>query len=94
MALIRSFSPDEYEARPPRTEVDCVYQTVLSDEGAPLLRLATLGSDSRKLHPKPSQIIELDRAMAGKLIEVIADTFPGLVRTPRNEGPLGAGPTV
>ena len=76
MALIRSLTPDEYEARPPRTEVDCLYRVVLSDTGVPLLRLATLGSDNRKLHPKPSQIIELDKTMAKKLVEIIASAFP------------------
>lgn len=69
-----------------------MYQVVLSDKGTLLLRLATLGSDNRKLHPKPSQIIELDRAMAGKLIEVIADTFPGLVSDRRNQDPPAAEP--
>jgi hypothetical protein len=50
---------------------------VLSEAGIPLLRLATLGSDNRKLHPKPSQIIELDQAMAEKLMSIIATVFPG-----------------
>jgi hypothetical protein len=76
MAQIRSLTPDEHEARPPRTEVDCLYRVVLSDTGDPLLRLATLGSDNRKLHPKPSQIIELDQAMAEKLVEIIKAAFP------------------
>jgi len=76
MALIRSFMPDEYEARPPRTEVDCLYSAVTSKAGGALLRLATLGSDNRKLDPKPSQIIELDQAMAEKLVEIIVAVFP------------------
>lgn len=70
-----------------------MYQVVLSDSGTPFLRLATLGSDSRKLHPKPSQIFELDRAMAGELIDIIADTFPGLLSNPRDEDLPGAEPT-
>jgi hypothetical protein len=78
MALIRSLELDKQPARPPRTEVDCLYTIVHTDAGARLLRLATLGSDHRKLHPKPSQIIELDRVMAEKLLGVILDTFPGL----------------
>jgi hypothetical protein len=40
-----------------------------------LLRLATLGSDHRKLQPKPSQIIELDQEMAEKLLLVMIETF-------------------
>ena len=47
MALIRSLEPDKHAARPPRTEVDCLYTTVRTDRGDKLLRLATLGSDHR-----------------------------------------------
>jgi len=78
MALIRSLKPDTQPARPPRTEVDCLYTTVFSDRGDKLLRLATLGSDLRKLAPKPSQIIELDQATAEKLITVMVEAFPGM----------------
>jgi hypothetical protein len=78
MALIRSFMLDEFEARPPRTEVDCLYRMVTSETGAALLRLATLGSDNRKLDPKPSQIIELNQAMAEELVEIIAAAFPNV----------------
>jgi hypothetical protein len=76
MALIRSLTPDDYEARPPRTEVDCLYSIVHSAAGVPLLRLATLGSDNRKLRPKPSRIVEPDQTMAEKLVDVIAAAFP------------------
>jgi hypothetical protein len=78
MALIRSLKPDTQPARPPRTEVDCLYTTVFSDHNDKLLRLATLGSDHRKLQPKPSQIIELDQNMAEKLLLIMIETFPGI----------------
>lgn len=78
MAQIRSFNPDPQPARPPRTEVDCLYTSVQSEAGTRLLRLATLGSDHRKREPKPSQIIELDQEMAEKLILIMAETFPGI----------------
>jgi hypothetical protein len=78
MALIRSLRPDKHAARPPRTEVDCLYTTVHTDAGTKLLRLATLGSDQRKLHPKPSQIVEVDRAMAEELVRLMVETFPGM----------------
>lgn len=70
--------PDSTPARPPRSYVDCLYSVVHSDAGTKLLRLATLGSDQRKMHPKPSQIIEVDEAMARELIDVLHDTFPTL----------------
>jgi hypothetical protein len=81
MALIRSIEPDKHPARPPRTDVDCLYGVVHTDAGAKLLRLATLGSDDRKLQPKPSQIIELDEAIAAELVRIIFDVFP-TIRVP------------
>lgn len=83
MALIRSLEPDTQPARPPRTEVDCLYTTVRTDRGDTLLRLATLGSDHRKLEPKPSQIIELHQAIAEELVRIILDVFPN-VQVPRS----------
>jgi hypothetical protein len=76
MALIRSLTLDEHEAKPPRTEVDCLFRIVLSPRDGRLLRLATLGSDDRKLQPKPSQIIELNEATARELVGIIDSVFP------------------
>lgn len=70
--------PDSDPARPPRTDVDCLYSVVHTDTGMKLLRLATLGSDQRKMQPKPSQIIEVDEEMARKLIDVVLEVFPAL----------------
>jgi hypothetical protein len=69
---------DSQPARSPRTEVDCLYTTVRTDRGDTLLRLATLGSDHRKLGPKPSQIIEMDQAIAEELVRIVLDVFPDL----------------
>ena len=38
-------------------------------------RPATLGSDMRKSIPKPSQIIEIDSAMAAELAKILKETF-------------------
>ena len=78
MALIRSLKLDKKPARPPRTEVDCLYSVVRTESNLPLLRLATLGSDHRKLQPKPSQIIELNQAVAEQLVSILLDVFPAL----------------
>lgn len=78
MALIRSLKPDKKPARAPRTEVDCLYSVVRTASNAQLLRLATLGSDHRKLQPKPSQIIELDYAVAEQLVDVLLTVFPAI----------------
>jgi hypothetical protein len=82
MARIRSLTLDTDPAHPPRTEVDCLYSTVHTRGGSKLLRLATLGSDLRKSEPKPSQIIEIDEAMARQLIQVMRSVFPGIDTTP------------
>lgn len=75
MARIRSLALDNTPARPPRTEVDCIYTVTFSDDGTKLLRLATLGSDLRKSTPKPSQIIEIDSVMAAELVQIFKETF-------------------
>lgn len=80
MARIRSLNPDDDPARPPRTEVDCTYGIVYTDDGSKLLRLATLGSDSRKSAPKSSQIIEIDSSIARELIQLLTTTFPNADR--------------
>ncbi|ORA51974.1 hypothetical protein BST22_13680 [Mycolicibacterium chubuense] len=85
MAKIRSLKPDPEPARPPRTEVDCLYTTVFDDAGTKLLRLATLGSDLRKLGPKPSQIIEIDEATADALVRIVLETFPRISGNPTSQ---------
>ncbi|WP_099249504.1 hypothetical protein [Mycobacterium sp. shizuoka-1] len=76
MARIRSLAHDKKPARPPATEVDCLYTSVRTRDGETLLRFATMGSDSRKLEPKPSQIIELDEMMARQFLRAILEIFP------------------
>lgn len=82
VAKIRSLKPDPQPARPPKTEVDCLYTNVFDDAGNKLLRLATLGSDLRKLGPKPSQIIEIDEATADALVHILLETFPRISDNP------------
>jgi hypothetical protein len=81
MARLRSLQPSAEPARPPRSEVDCIYNVVTLPGGEKLLRLATLGSDERKSEPKPSQIIELDEYMARQLLKVMSNVFPALDAT-------------
>ena len=81
MARIRSLEPSTEPARPPRSEVDCIYSVVRMRGGEKLLRLATLGSDERKSEPKPSQIIELDEDTARRLLQVLRNVFPGINAT-------------
>jgi hypothetical protein len=76
MARIRSLAPDPKPARPPTTEVDCLYTAVATKDGETLLRFATLGSDARQSIPKPSQIIEIDETMARQFVRAIGEHFP------------------
>lgn len=77
MARIRSFSRGRRDVRVHSTEVDCEYQIVQSPMG-PLVQLSTFGSDSRKLGPKLSQTIQVDKAGAKELLAIIRTAFPDL----------------
>jgi hypothetical protein len=77
MARIRSLEPGEQSIRAHDTEVDCFYQTVMTSDGTKLLHLSTFGSDDRQSQPKSSQSIQIDAAIAGRLIEILEDAFPG-----------------
>jgi hypothetical protein len=76
MARIRSISRGTQAIRPHDTEVDCFYNVVYADDGAPLLHLTTFGSDYRRSKPKSSQSIQIDEATARELIELLRTTFP------------------
>lgn len=75
MARIRSLTPSQSDVRVHPTEVDCTWQVVHSAGGTPYLTLSTYGSDLRDSQPKVSQTIQLDRATAKKLAELIQETF-------------------
>lgn len=75
MALIRSLEPGTGSSRAPKTEVDATYVVYDSADRGTILKITTYGSDLRKSSPKPSQVIELDEAMARQLLRVINDSF-------------------
>lgn len=75
MARLRTLERGTQNVRVHVSEVDCTYQTVTDDNGQTYLHLSTFGSDKRKSHPKVSQTIQLDQAIATKLLEVIKNTF-------------------
>jgi hypothetical protein len=77
MARIKEFFQSTNASSPHPTEVECGYQAILT-EGGPLLQLSTYGSDGRQSEKKVSQTIQLDRAGAAKLLEIIKETFPDL----------------
>ncbi|NYG54943.1 hypothetical protein [Nocardioides perillae] len=75
MARVRDLSEMNGDSRPHPTEVDCGWQVLSTPGGARLLQLSTYGSDTRVSHPKVSQTIQLDRAAALRLREIIDATF-------------------
>ncbi len=44
------------------------------------MQLDTYGSEARKLHGKVSQSLQVDRARAVQLVEVLMLAFPGLLK--------------
>ncbi len=78
MALIRSLDPGSGSARPPQSEVDATYLMVDDPERGPVVKITTYGSDARKSAPKPSQVIEFDRAIANELVKVFKKAFGAL----------------
>ena len=79
MALISEFVEAQTERRKlDPTTVTCDWLAFRTEQG-PILQLSTGGSPGRKNPGKSSQKIQLDRAAARDLIELIATTFPGLV---------------
>lgn len=77
MALIREFIPLHSQGSVHRSETDAGWAKVLNGEET-LLYIGTYGSPERKSKPKPSQVIQLNRARAGELIKIIEEVFPGI----------------
>jgi hypothetical protein len=78
MAVIGGFR--EAETRNDRvhpTVVDCEWQVVRS-ETVTLLQLTTFGSPDREIPGKASQTLQVDRAGAAVLIDLIRRAFPDL----------------
>jgi 5-methylcytosine-specific restriction protein B len=71
MARIRRIEKGAQSVTLHKTEVDCFYQVVAGDDGERYLHLTTFGSDNRKSKPKSSQSIQLSKAIADELVEII-----------------------
>lgn len=75
MARVRELFQDDRSGRPHPTEVECGWQVVQAGDGSRLLQLSTYGSDDRRSDKKVSQTIQVDRAIAAQLIQVLTATF-------------------
>lgn len=78
MARIRNIERGTQHVKVHPTEVDCYFQYVTTPAGERLLHLTTFGSESRASQPKSSQSLQLDRAGAKTLRDVLDHAFPGL----------------
>jgi hypothetical protein len=76
MARVRKMEHGTQSIRPHKTEVDCFYNVVKSDDGTKLLHLSTFGSDDRASKPKSSQSIQIDGQIARQLVAILLETFP------------------
>ncbi|MEV6636859.1 hypothetical protein AB0M54_39605 [Actinoplanes sp. NPDC051470] len=79
MAIIRSFRASSQNVKRHSTDVDCEWAVVGGGDDR-VLHLSTFGSDTRKSQPKSSQSIQLDRARAQELIDILVKAFPGISR--------------
>jgi hypothetical protein len=77
MALIRDFTPLNGQGSVHRSETDAGWAKVMNGDET-LLYIATYGSADRKSEPKPSQVIQLNRARATELVKIIEKVFPGI----------------
>jgi hypothetical protein len=77
MAVIGSFFESREGRGLHRTVVECGWQT-LRHNGETILQLSTYGSDERQSEKKVSQTIQLDRARAEELMNIVRQAFPDL----------------
>ncbi|MFE3541448.1 Shedu immune nuclease family protein [Nocardia sp. NPDC059177] len=57
------------------SSVECRYQLITDDDGAPLIHLSTFGSRNRASKPKSSQSLQIDRTVGVSLVELFCETF-------------------
>lgn len=74
MARIRTFTFRRAAEQAHPTEVDATWAIVGTGPEA-LVQISTYGSDARQSHPKVSQTIQIDEAVAAQLIDVLVDAF-------------------
>lgn len=75
MARIRELKQSDAGSRVHPTEVECGWQVLRDPSGGLLLQLSTYGSDTRESEPKVSQTLQIDRAVARQLVDIIENVF-------------------
>jgi hypothetical protein len=74
MAKIRSFVEEKRDRYTVHDEIDAVYFSFEKD-GRYLFQIDTHGRDGRKLEGKTSQTLQIDKAAAIQLIEILKRSF-------------------
>jgi hypothetical protein len=75
MARVKELFRDQRSSSAHPTEVECGWQIVMTAEGSRLLQLSTYGSDDRQSEKKVSQTVQIDRAVARRLVQIMTETF-------------------
>ena len=75
MALIRSLTAGDGNVRPTKSEVDAAWVVTTDSKYGTVLKISTFGSDTRASGPKPSQVVEINAAIAHDLIAILTKTF-------------------
>lgn len=79
MALIEEFQQVPSDSQRVHGPVTCGYRA-FTIEGRRILQLDTYGSTDREIPNKISQSVQLDTEGARALMDIIAETFPEIVR--------------
>lgn len=78
MALIGTF--DRAAVNRPRIheEVECTYDVFRTQNGDSIVQFSTLGSKTREIPGKQSQVIQLNEESAKQLMNILKDAYPRL----------------
>ena len=77
MAKIASFEELAPGQGQIHSDVHCGFK-IFTSRGSKVVQLDTYGSDSRQIHGKVSQSIQLDREGAENLLTILETAFPGI----------------
>lgn len=76
MVRIKSFIGDNHRNLSPHsTEVDVEYQTFINERGQQIFQLTSFASHDKGRVGSSSQVFQLDKEVAEKLIQILRDSF-------------------
>ena len=78
MALIHEFEKSTKDRQHVHKPTRCTYACFMGPDNKRYLTLDTFGSSDREFPDKASQAVQFDEESAGRLIEIIRESFPNL----------------